>query len=301
MRRVFRHLKRTGLASVLVGFGFVAGVSVAQTASSQESQVVAHHSQVDKKSGFDHSIYDQILQANIVSVRDGKGTLVDYQQLKQGRLALDKYLAAVALVDEFYFKGWSADEQLAMLINTYNAQTLALVLDKYPALESIKDLGSIFRSVWSKDVIYFLGQNRSLDNIEHVLIRGKNNFPKYGDDPRIHFAVNCASISCPGLAENAYNGSELQDQLEKMTLRFLSDRDNNRFENGVLRVSKIFDWYESDFTSGWRGSKSLADFFVLYSEALGLSDIQTRALQKGQVPIQFNDYNWDLNDGRSKR
>lgn len=256
-------------------------------------------SQISEKTGFDHSAYDSILQSVVFKVRAGQGTLVDYQKLRSRRPALENYLADVSSVDGFYFDQWAPDERLAFLINVYNAKTLDVVLTKYPELESIKDLGSIFSSVWSKDVIELFGRERSLDYIEHTLIRGDEHFGGYGYDPRIHFAVNCASIGCPGLHEHAYTGQKMQSQLDVMTRRFLGDRANNALSSGELSISKIFDWYGEDFEKGWRDIQRLEDFLVMYKEPLGMSDLQAKALLNGQIPIEYSNYDWNLNDGRS--
>lgn len=254
---------------------------------------------MEKNKGFDHKVLDDVLQATVFKVREGRGTLVDYQKLKKLKPALDQYLESVSRVDGFYFDEWSADEQLAFLINVYNAKTLEMVVSKYPHLESIKELGSFFQSVWSKEVIELFLKDRSLDEIEHEMIRGEENFKKYKNDPRIHFAVNCASISCPGLYERAYTGPLLQEQLDLMTKRFLSDRENNRLSSGVLKLSKIFDWYGEDFTKGWQGIEKLEDFLVKYDQSLGLSKLQVQNLRDQKIGIEFNRYDWSLNDGRS--
>lgn len=150
---------------------------------------------------------------------------------------------------------------------------------------------SLFQSPWKKRFIPLLGETRSLDDIEHGLIRG---FGRYGE-PRIHFAVNCASIGCPALRPEAYVGARLDDQLEDATRRFLADRTRNRFENGTLEVSSIFKWYRDDFEQGWRGTTSLGGFLARYGNDLGLPPQTTTRLAAGQLDIPFLDYNWALN------
>ena len=93
------------------------------------------------------------------------------------------------------------------MINAYNAWTVEFILTKYPDLDSIKDLGSFFNSPWDKEFIPLLGKTVSLNDIEHGLIRGSDRY----NDPRIHFAVNCASIGCPALREEAYTGDKLNN------------------------------------------------------------------------------------------
>lgn len=114
-------------------------------------------------------------------------------------------------VDQLEFDQWSTRQQLAFLINAYNAWTVELILEKWPDIDSIKDLGGIFSSPWRKEFISLLGEKRSLDNIEHDLIRGSGRY----QDPRIHFAVNCASIGCPALRAEAYTGAKINQQLDQ--------------------------------------------------------------------------------------
>lgn len=101
-----------------------------------------------------------------------------------------------------------------------------------------------------------LGKTRSLDDIEHGLIRGNGKY----NDPRIHFAVNCASIGCPALREEAYNATDLESQLQEQTVRFLSDMTRNIAQDNTLSVSSIFKWYGDDFEQGFKGANTLQQF-----------------------------------------
>ena len=240
---------------------------------------------------FDHGTWDRLLRDCVFATADGASTAVDYRCFEGRREELDRYLGALSGVSREVFSGWPADEQLAFLINTYNAFTVELILGTYPDLESIRDLGSFLRSPWKKDFIALFGDTVSLDDIEHGMIREPGRF----DEPRIHFAVNCASIGCPALRREAYVAARLEPQLEQQTVRFLADRSRNRFRDGELEVSSLFDWYGDDFTRGWRGADSLGEFLALYSEALGLTAAQRQALAAGSLRIDFLDYDWRLN------
>ena len=208
------------------------------------------------------------------------------------RSTLKSYLAGLSEVGQKEFDRWNKQEQLAFLINAYNAWTIELILTTYPNLESIKDLGSLFSSPWSKSFIPLLGKTRSLDDIEHGLIRGSGRY----NDPRIHFAVNCASIGCPALRAEAYVSENLDQQLEEQIKVFLSDRSRNRINGGVLEFSSIFKWYREDFEKGWLGLDSLTELFVQHADNLGLSTSDVKRLQTGQIGIEFLDYDWRLND-----
>jgi hypothetical protein len=240
---------------------------------------------------FDHSQWDSLLKNNVEVHEGGKATKVDYQAMARERQVLTGYLDRLAKMSREQFDSWSKDEQLAFLINAYNAWTVELILTKYPDLQSIKDLGSLFQSPWKKKFIPLLGEKRSLDDIEHGLIRGSGRY----NDPRIHFAVNCASIGCPALKNQAYRGDILEKQLEEATMLFLSDKSRNSMSEGKLQVSNIFKWYREDFEAGWRGATTLSQFLALFKESLGLSDTETDELAAGNIAIAFLDYDWKLN------
>lgn len=250
--------------------------------------------------GFDQSHRDwTALTARYVHWNaDGTATSVDYAGFKRDSKALDAYLAALGGVRHDAFAHWTKDERTAFLINAYNAGTVKLVLTGYPGLKSIKDLGGLFGSPWKKDIVDLLGKQRSLDDIEHNLLRGGKDY----DDPRIHFAVNCASIGCPALRPEAYVGARLDAQLADQTSRFLRDRTRNRLRDGDrlgADVSSIFDWYRDDFDK----VGGLGPFLAEHGEALDASETQIKQLRDGDFKLEPRDYDWRLNDlaGHSKR
>ena len=242
-------------------------------------------------SSVSHAPWDQLLHAHVVDTPDGRSTSVDYRGMLAERAKLSAYLQSLALVKKDAFARLSQPAQLAFLINAYNAWTVELVLTAYPDLTSIKDLGSFFRSPWSRSFIPLLEEIRSLDNIEHDLIRGDNGY----QEPRIHFAVNCASIGCPALRAEAYDEARLESQLEDQTRRFLQDPSRNRVIGDSLEVSSIFKWYREDFQQGWLGYSRLEDFLSHYSDALALTSDQVQALRDGGLKIRFVSYDWGLN------
>ena len=244
------------------------------------------------KSSFDHQVWQQLLQNHVYELRGGQATEVDYAGFKQEQQSLQTYLKKLEQISQSEFDRWPKAEQLAFLINAYNAWTVELILTKYPKLDSIKDLGSLFSSPWKKEFIPFLGKTRSLDDIEHGLIRGSGRY----NEPRIHFAVNCASIGCPALAREAYTGDKLEQQLERAAALFLQDRSRNRLKGDELEVSSIFKWYRDDFKQGWRGAHSLEAFLAGYALALALSSEQKADLLAEKIDIDFLSYDWDLND-----
>lgn len=243
---------------------------------------------------FDHSAWNRLVQAHVVSDNGGQSTAVNYQGMADQRQALKHYLDDLAAVTQAQFDGWSHDEQLAFLINAYNAWTVELILGTWPDLESIKDLGNWLRSPWSRALAPLLGSKQTLDNIEHDLIRGSGRY----NNPLIHFAVNCASIGCPPLRDEAYTGAHLKEQLEQQTRLFLANRQQNRLAGDDLMVSSIFKWYRQDFERGWHGYQRLEDFLAHYADALGLSATDKARLLKEELDIGFLDYDWQLNQTR---
>lgn len=248
--------------------------------------------------GFDqnHADWNALLRRHVVVAPDGTASRVDYAGLKAERRALDAYLARLSAVSEAEFASWSRPQRLAFLINAYNAFTIDLVLGAYPDLHSIKDLGTLTTSPWKKTFFTLLGATRSLDDIEHDMIRTAGAF----DEPRVHFALVCASVGCPMLRNEAYTGDHLDAQLGDGMRRFLSDRSRNRFDaaSGRLQVSHIFDWYGADFSKGSGGFTSVAAALGRYADVLADEPAAREAIRDGRLPISFLDYDWRLNDAR---
>lgn len=239
--------------------------------------------------------WNELLAAHVSSSDGGQSTRVDYAGMQQEQDKLQQYLKQLSAVSRTEFEALSRDQQLAFLINAYNAFTIELILTEWPDIDSIRDIGSFWRSPWKREFISLLGEEVSLDQIEHEWIRGWDRY----QEPRIHFAVNCASIGCPALRAEAYTGEKLNAQLEQQTALFLSDRSRNRLENPeTLLLSAIFDWYRDDFEDGNMGYQRLEAFLLNYADALNLSETAVQRLTAGEMEIDFLDYDWRLNDGR---
>lgn len=251
--------------------------------------------------GFDHqhATWTALLRKHVRLLRGGQATQVAYAGFKADRVALKAYLDSLSAVTSAAFAGWTKAERQAFLTNAYNAFTVELILTRYPDLKSIKDLGSLLSSPWKPKWIPLLGAKVSLDDIEHAMLRRRGDY----DDPRVHFAVNCASIGCPALREEAFVAARLDAQIDEQTLRFMSDRTRNRFDaqRGRLELSKIFDWYGDDFRLGHRGIVSLPAFAARYADQLADAPADRERLRAGGVDIAFTDYDWALNDVRDAR
>jgi hypothetical protein len=242
-----------------------------------------------------HDEWNTLLNRHVKPINSGHSSAIDYAATQQDRAILTGYLNQLSQITQAEFDAWDKASQLAFLINAYNAWTVELILTKYPDIDSIKELGGLFSSPWDKSFIPLLGKTRSLNDIEHTLIRGSDRY----NDPRIHFAVNCASIGCPALREEAYTGAKLELQLTEQTERFLADNSRNYAKGDSLYLSSIFKWYGDDFTKGFRNTHSIEAFLLLYSNSdkgvLTLTPAQRQAAEKQQLDIEFLDYDWSLN------
>lgn len=274
-----KHLNRRHLLIATAALGWAPLASVVQ------AQAAFDHS---------HAAWTALLKKHVVVLQGGKASQVRYAGMAQERAALKAYMAALSAVSDDAFKAFSKPQQMAFLINAYNVFTVELILTKYPKLESIKDLGSVFKSPWKQKFVPLLGTTLTLDEIEHEMLRAKGRY----DDPRVHFAVNCASIGCPALREEAFVPERLDAQLDEQALRFMSDRSRNRYNpaTGQLEVSKIYDWFGVDFRSGFKGVASLPAFCARYADQLADAPADRERIKAGKVAIDFLDYDWKLND-----
>lgn len=241
--------------------------------------------------GLDHSPYARVLEAHVRWNPSETATRVDYKALQADPSALNRYLEQLSSVSRADFDGWPQNRQLAFLINAYNAFTLKLIIDHYP-VNSIRDIGGFWQGPWDMRFFTLLGEERTLDELEHEMIRE----PGVYNEPRIHFAVNCAAIGCPALRPEPYTGERLDRQLADGTHRFLRDRSRNRYRDGRLEVSRIFKWYREDFQRGWQGIDRLDEFFLGYRDALDLDADAVKRLRDSDMDYRFLDYDWRLND-----
>jgi hypothetical protein len=221
-----------------------------------------------------HELWNTLLKKHVTS--DG---WVNYKGFKKDQAKLETYLKILkkGVPDP---KSWSQEEQLAYWINAYNAFTVKLIIDNYP-LKSIKDLNSTLaiptvNTIWDKKFFNLGGQAYSLNMIEHSILR--KNF----DEPRIHFALNCASVSCPVLLNEAYSADILEKQLEQQTKEFINDPTKNSISTKNPNISSLFNWYGEDF----KKKGTLIEYLNSYSKV----KINPNAR------ISFLDYDWNLNE-----
>jgi len=247
---------------------------------------------------FDHAYaaWDALLKQHVRYVSDGHASRVDYTGLQRDAARLGAVLDDFQKVTRPEFDGWTRPQQEAFLINAYNAFTVKKILTRYPDIKSIRDFGTIFGNPWKDKFFTLFGAPATLDMIEQDMLRK----PGVYDEPRIHFAVVCASIGCPMLKSEAFTADRLDAQLEDGIRRFLSDRSRNRYDAGTgkLEVSRIFDWYGGDFEKGNRGYASVKATLAKYADLLADRPEDRAAVQAQRAEVSFLDYDWSLNDAK---
>ena len=274
-----------GATLVVVVFGF--GVSAGRNVAARQGP-----------DGFDHAYraYADILRAHVV------GTRVDYAKLQQSRAALDEVIDELGEVTAVQFGGWSAVQQIAYWINAYNAFTLQAIVEHYPIKGSLFSWLSLtprnsikqIDGVWTRLRWRAAGAEMTLDEIEHETLRA--NY----DEPRIHFAVNCASVSCPPIRRDPYTAERLDRQLILAARDYLASELGLQVDGASLRVSSLFNWYGEDFidqfshlvdANGSAKNRAILGVVAKYGPADA-----SRLAQAGSARIRFLKYDWSLND-----
>lgn len=235
---------------------------------------------------FDHSHQNWQLVLDQSVVLEGRKSWVDYRLLSRDQMRLNDYLTEISSVTQSEYDAWESSQRLAFLINAYNALTIQLILTEYPDLKSIKDLGGLFSSPWKKKFFNLLGESRYLDYIEHEMLRKDFN------EPRIHFAIVCASIGCPPLRKEAFLADRIDDQLQRAMVNFLSDADKNQVNQAEnrLELSPIFKWFSEDFEKATGSVQA----FVIPWIPFGRDTFD--GMEADKIPIDYLPYDWALND-----
>jgi len=244
---------------------------------------------------FDHALLDRVLARHV----DGHGR-VDYAALRADPSTLDAYYARLAAVSPDSHPGLFPDpaDQLAYWINAYNATAIQTVLHHYP-IDSVRDVGRPWLFFYPLAGFFYLqrvelgGRKTNLYDLENGIVRERF------DDPRIHFALNCASLGCPRLPAHAFHPDRLQVELDEETRRFVAEPRNVSIEpaEGRITLSSIFDWYAEDFT-GWmeRNHPDRPATLVGYVALYVSSDRAALLEQCADCAVRFADYDWSLND-----
>ncbi|MEO0539353.1 MAG: DUF547 domain-containing protein [Cyanobacteria bacterium P01_A01_bin.105] len=230
--------------------------------------------------------------AQVVATYVSENGLVDYSALQASRQGLDDFNDSLDAVDDATYASWSEADQIAYWVNAYNSLTLKSIIDEDPIKASIKNI----RGVWRIRKHPILGQEKTLDNIEHQTLRA--NF----DEPRIHAALVCAAISCPPLRTEPFTGEDLDAQLDDQVEQWLAKPDGLAIDQaaGEVRLSKIFDWFGQDWIpsygveSGFAGSE--AERAVLNFISNYVSEEERAYLVAGDYTVSYFGYDWSLND-----
>ncbi len=237
-------------------------------------------------STVDNTAWDGLLKAYVVTDRDGLNR-VDYAAWKaSGHAALQTYIQSLERTDPGEL---DQPEQFAFWVNLYNAKTIDIVLAKYP-VRSIKDIslgGSLFSAItggpWKAKVVRVAGQDLSLDDIEHVILR-----PLFGD-PRIHYAVNCASVGCPNLGREAFVGARLEAQLDAAARAYVNSARGASIAGGKIIVSSIYNWFSADFGG-------TPEAVLAHLRRYAQPELRTRLEARSTIDDYV--YDWTLNDAR---
>ena len=211
---------------------------------------------------------------------------VDYQRWSADEGAIAQLNSWLASLQATILETLEPNTSLALLLNLYNAIAIRQVLEKYP-IESIRPTvfgvpnWLTFKLFFSSGIYELNGQKLSLDDIEHNLLRKKFS------EPRIHFALVCASSGCPQLRNEAYWPNKVREQLEQDAQQFIRNSEKVRYDaqTNILYCSKIFKWYEEDFLTV---ANSVPEYIQRYSHQQMLASAQ----------IEYLPYSWQLNDAR---
>ena len=236
-----------------------------------------------------HDDWQQLLRSSVYPRPDGAGTCVDYEYLARDCVRLQRYLDALGAVSATTVAQLGAPARHAFRINAYNAHVVARVLAATRRPRSIRHLGLPGIGPWWERRLLLEGRRMSLAHLEHRLIRRDEVF-----DPRIHMALNCASIGCPALRAEAYDADHLDKQLDQQVQQFLRDRSHNRVDTlqGRIVVSPIFRWFARDFRGS---SQDVRHWLRRYPEALAPSAEERKVLNDPKARLAYSRYDWGLN------
>jgi len=228
-----------------------------------------------------HGAWGTFLERYVRTGEDGTTRVAYGAVTPEDRMALDKY---ISMLESVPVRTLPRREQLPYWVNLYNALTVRVVLEHYP-VESIRDIdispGFFADGPWGRKLATVEGEQVSLDDIEHRILR------PIWRDPRIHYAVNCASVGCPDLQKRAMTAANAEQFLEDGARTFINHPRGARIEDGKLYVSSIYDWFEEDFGGDDAGVIAHLKRYAEGDLAAGLQDI-TR--------IAGDAYDWRLND-----
>ena len=264
------------LTIVFVSSGFLGGFS----SSAPEVWEIWEEQNPDNTEPIDHSAWDELLEKYISKNGDGLNRFAYSKVTNEDRQKLENYLAQLSAIE---ITNRSRAVQFAYWVNMYNALTIKVILENYP-VDSIRDIdtsGIFANGPWGAELIEVEGEILTLDDIEHAILR------PIWKDPRIHYAVNCASIGCPNLQSKAFTAANTQTLLEQGARDYVNSPRGFDIKNGKLTVSKIYKWFAYDFGNS---QKSVIQHLAQYAnpeKAEKLSQFKS---------ISDTKYDWKLNE-----
>ncbi|MGI9506409.1 MAG: DUF547 domain-containing protein [Geminicoccaceae bacterium] len=274
----------------LLALGSGLAVTVASTAISPNQALAAPKAELWARwqahdpastAAIDHSAWGDLLGRFLVQSPDGINRLAYGKVIGEDRTKLDAYVnGLIALPISTY----NRTEQMAYWVNLYNALTVQVVLDHYP-VDSIRDIdispGLFSSGPWGKKLVTIEGERVALDDIEHQILR------PIWQDPRIHYAVNCASLGCPNLQPEPFAPATLEQQLDQAAVSFINHPRGASIQGGRLTVSSIYSWFSEDFGSSDQN-------VIAHLQRYAAPDLQSAL---GSVSSVDDDrYDWRLND-----
>lgn len=271
-----------GVSTISSGILELNAMSKANAVTLMTASVTEQFSKINTSSQktIDHKAFSQLLKQYVKADKNGLNR-VDYKGFKTKQSALKSYIKTLETVK---VTSLSKSEQFAYWANLYNAVTINVVLDAYP-VKSIKDIdispGIFSNGPWGKKLVTIEGTKISLDDIEHQILR------KVYKDPRVHYAVNCASVGCPNLQNQAFDGKNLQAQLNRAARDYVNSNRGAVVKGNRLAISKIYVWFKKDFGGNDRG-------VLAHLKKHADKDLKAKITKIGSINSSF--YDWTLND-----
>jgi hypothetical protein len=234
-----------------------------------------NHSNEANNAKINHSAWQQILNRYLNSKHHSGINRFNYRALKANKTNRNKLNTYIRYLESINPRRYSKKVQKAYWINFYNALTVKVIVDNYP-ISSIKKIGWFGRGPWNNKYVTVLGKKLSLNNIEHNILR------PIWRDPRIHYAVNCASISCPNLVSKAYTSANTNFLLNNAAKDYINHRRGVQFKGRKLVISNIYQWYQIDFGN-------VKKHLIKYAKPK-----LAKRLRNYHGSFSY-DYNWNLN------
>lgn len=286
IREIMRHcLKRiVDVTSIIAGLLLLSTLGMSQALAAEARAETAATGQQETEMAVNHKIWQSLLKTYLQTGEEGAPNLFNYAALSENEADRDQLELYITELEATDVASLPREEQFAFWANLYNATTVRVIVDHYP-VRTIRDInispGLFSRGPWGAKLVTVEGKKLSLDDIEHVILR-----PGW-KDPRVHYAVNCASIGCPNLPVKPFSGKTLEADLDAAARAYVNSPRGVTVGRSGLTLSKIYDWYSEDFG---QGSAELLNHLSQYA------DEELAATLASSPRIRSYEYDWSLND-----